>query len=209
MKRKSNDTTTKHFRGQADYKSAFSAAVTEFIANMISPELRQLYEKKRETERADDTDGLARVNAEIMRHRTERSRAINALIDEYIASTGERPDGTELERLANAVLHEELTDPSVWKAKHAEYPFFSEIQLERRTNRDDREEAASLEATDGKCYRKPTRRKRSPKENAFMDRTVKSRNKQRREQYRKDTRPGEVVTYNIRELTTNSDIFAL
>jgi hypothetical protein len=181
MKRKSNETTTRHFRGNPDYKAAFSAAVTDLIAS----------------NRANPIP------------RAERMRLIGALIDEYVASTGERPDGAELDRLANAVLHEELTDPSVWKAKHAEYPFFSEIQLERRTNRDDREEAASLEATDGKCYRKPTRRKRSPKENAFMDRTVKSRNKQRREQYRKDTRPGEVITYNIRELTTIPDIFAL
>lgn len=181
MKRKSNDTTTRHYRGHPDYKSAFSAAVSELIA----------------TNRANP----------IPRH--ERMRIIGALTDEYVTSTGERPDAAELERLADAVLYEELTDMSVWKAKHAEYPFFSEVQKERRTSKDDREEAASLEASDGKCYRKPTRRRRSPRENAFMDRTVKSRNKARRETYRRNTRPGEIITYNMREVTTTADIYAL
>jgi hypothetical protein len=197
MKRKSNDTTTKHFRGQADYKSAFSATVTEFIAHMISPELRQLYEKKREMERANDADGLARVNAEIMRHRTERSRAVETLIDEYIASTGERPDPAELERLTNAMLHEELTDRHPDKVTREEYPIMSEQQLARRQNASAPLHAAHYEATDGRNYRVPTRRKRSTHENMFVDKVAKIRNKERKRQYAKDTRASEVVTYYV------------
>jgi hypothetical protein len=197
MKRKSNDTTTKHFRGQADYKSAFSATVTEFIAHMISPELRQLYEKKREMERANDADGLARVNAEIMQHRTERSRAIEALIDEYVVSTGERPDAAELERLANAVLHEELTDQRRNKLTAPEYPFMSEWQLAVRQNREYDIKLAEEIATDGRSHRPPTRRHRTARENRFVDMYAKSKNAERRRQYRKDTAHGPVVTYRL------------
>jgi hypothetical protein len=194
MKRKSNEITTKHFRGNPEYKSAFSAAVTEFIANMISPELRQLYEKKREMERANDADGLARVNAEIMRHRTERSRAIEALIDEYIASTGERPDAAELERLANAVLHEELTDDDEHKMSREEYPIMSERQHERRVVRE-----PMTDTPENLQQRRATRRKRTVYEMLYVDRNAKIRNRERRKAYREFTKVQPVITYNLNE----------
>ncbi|QHZ58610.1 hypothetical protein M655_024890 [Brevibacillus sp. NSP2.1] len=170
MKRKSNDTTPKHFRDNHDYKSAFSSAVTELASG---------------------------VRAGLFPDRTERARAIEALIDEYVESIGQRPDAAELERLANAVLHEELTNRHPDKVTREEYPIMSETQLTRRQNASAPLHAAHYEGTDGRNYRMPTRRRRSDYENMFVDRIAKVRNKERMKQYAKDTRAGDVVVYLI------------
>ncbi|NGQ95476.1 hypothetical protein G3578_09960 [Brevibacillus sp. SYP-B805] len=172
-KRKSNDNDTKHFRGNPDYKSAFSAAVTELV------------------------DG---VRSGAIPDRTERARAIEALIDEYIASTGERPDPAELERLANAALHEELTDQRRNKLTAPEYPFMSEWQLAVRQNREYDIKLAEEIATDGRTYKPPTRRHRTVRENRFVDIYAKSKNAERRRQYRKDTAPGPIIRYHLNEI---------
>ncbi|MCG5252606.1 hypothetical protein [Brevibacillus agri] len=169
MKRKSNETTTRHFRGHADYKAAFSEAVTELIAsNRANP---------------------------IPRH--ERMRIIGALTDEYVASTGERPDGAELERLANAVLHEELTDRHPDKVTREEYPIMSDVQLKLRHDREVSLWVAKALDQDGIDRKPPKRRMRSKQEHAFMDRVVKSRNKERARKHREAMRPGPVVTYSL------------
>jgi hypothetical protein len=164
MKRKSNETTTRHFRGNPDYKAAFSAAVTDLIAS----------------NRANPIP------------RAERMRLIGALIDEYIASTGERPDAAELERLADAVLYEELTDTNRMKSRDEEYPILSEHQLARRQSgkykRWDTEGEVPLEvalhyATDGHNYCFPNRRRRTIEEMIWMDWHSRSRNKDRRDHY--------------------------
>jgi hypothetical protein len=184
MKRKSNETTTpKHFGNNPDYKSAFSAAVSELVNG---------------------------VRAGLFPDRTERSRAINALIDEYIASTGERPDSAELERLTNAVLHEELTDKSPDKMSREEYPIMSETQLARRVAGVHQKKGtvqkgessinlASDFATDGNEYRVPKRRKRTVDEQIWMNQNVKSRNKARREKYAKWSKPSRTISYKIGE----------
>jgi hypothetical protein len=169
-RRYNSGSTPKHFRGNPDYKSAFSATVTALVNA---------------------------VRAGLLPDRTERSRAIEALIDEYIASTGERPDAAELERLANAVLHEELTDQRRNKLTAPEYPFMSEWQLAVRENREYDIKLAEEIATDGRIYKPPTRRHRTARENRFVDMYAKSKNAERRRQYRKDTTPGPVVTYRL------------
>ncbi|EMT54736.1 hypothetical protein I532_03990 [Brevibacillus borstelensis AK1] len=169
IKRKNNETNTLYFRGHADYKSAFSAAVSELTAS----------------NRANPIP------------RSERMALIEALTDEYVASTGERPDVAELERLADAVLYEELTDSHPDKVTRTEYPIMSEQQLARRQNASAPLHAAHYEGTDGRNYRVPTRRKRSNYENVFVDRAAKIRNAERKRQYARDTRAGEVVTYLV------------
>lgn len=182
-KRKYNETDTRHFRDNPDYKSAFSAAVTELVNG---------------------------VRVGLFPDRTERSRAINALIDEYITSTGERPDAAELERLANAILHEELTDKSPDKMAREEYPIMSETQLARRLagvhqrkgtvqKGESSINLASDFATDGNEYRVPKRRKRTVDEQIWMDQNVKSRNKIRRDQYAKWSKPSRAISYKIGE----------
>lgn len=161
----------KHFRGNPDYKAAFSAAVTELIA----------------TNRANP----------IPRH--ERMRIIGALTDEYVASTGERPDVAELERLADAVLYEELTDQNPHKIAHTEYPFMSETQLSLRRDREVSLWVAKELDQDGVDRKPKKRRMRSKHEHAFMDRTVKSRNKERLRKHRAAMTPGPVITYNLRD----------
>ncbi|WP_025846526.1 hypothetical protein [Brevibacillus agri] len=169
MSKRRTTESTRYFRGHADYKAVFSEAVTELIAaNRANPIPRP-----------------------------ERRALIEALTDEYVASTGERPDVAELDRLADALLYEELTDRHPDKVTREEYPIMSETQLARRQNASAPLHAAHYEATDGRNYRVPTRRRRSDYENMFVDRIAKVRNKERKRQYAKDTRASEVTTYYI------------
>ncbi|WP_103110262.1 hypothetical protein [Brevibacillus reuszeri] len=169
----------------------------------------------------EDTTALIAAN---IADRTERMAAVQALIDRYIEANGEIPDRAQLERLTDYVLREELTDPDPYKSEHNEYPILSEIQLSRRregrrgsarTNirgetpiRSDGDEDTTSDkhapvgvflASDGKDYRKPIRRTRGKNELIYMDEHAKIRNKQRAEQYKKDTSPGAVISYNLRE----------
>lgn len=65
--------------------------------------------------------------------RSTRMNLIEDLTDEYVRQTGERPDPTELERLAHAILHEELSDPRPDKMTIEEYPIMSERMHRVRT----------------------------------------------------------------------------
>jgi len=148
--------------------------------------------------------------------RTERMTLIQLIADEYVKAhadvnqrtidaweerggNGERPvsltlNTALLDRLSNAVLDEELTDPTGWKSRHTEYPFLSELQMARRTdgNHQRKYEGDSGEAklsaaqnygTDGRSYNVPLRRERSKNENIFMDTGIKTRNKERKATY--------------------------
>jgi hypothetical protein len=133
--------------------------------------------------------------------RRQRMAAVKQLADQYIAQVGERPDPAQLERLTDYILREELADKNPHKVRHAEYPIFSDRQLMLREGREAPIKAAATVATDGRDYRKPVRRKRSDYENRFVDEKAKSRNKYRRQTYKRNTSPGPVVTYNLDELT--------
>ena len=109
--------------------------------------------------------------------RAERMAAVQALIDRYLTENGVTPDITQLERLANYILHEELTDPDPYKSEHNEYPILSEWQMELRRSREiPLDMIIDHVGTDGVDYRLPTRRIRSRREKAFLDRTVRSKN---------------------------------
>ena len=43
-----------------------------------------------------------------------------------------------IERLTNALLHEELTDPTPWKSQQSEYPVYSENMLDKRSEKKSR-----------------------------------------------------------------------
>lgn len=116
--------------------------------------------------------------------------------------------GDERWRTAVAILHEELTDPDAYKGTHNEYPILSETQLARRREGKHKRRGSGMggetslaivqdTGTDGRSYRKPSRRKRSPYEYRFVDESARIRNKQRREQYEKYRKPGEVKEYFI------------
>ncbi|MDQ0154931.1 hypothetical protein [Robertmurraya andreesenii] len=66
--------------------------------------------------------------------REQRFKAIEALTDEYVVTVGQRPDHTQLDRLATLCLYEEVTDATPWKTRNTERPIHSDRQ--RRTIED-------------------------------------------------------------------------
>ncbi|AYK07761.1 hypothetical protein GOP56_11155 [Brevibacillus sp. 7WMA2] len=140
--------------------------------------------------------------------RMDRIATISAWIDDFISQTGDRPKPAELERLTDAILHEELTDNDEHKMTHHEYPILSATQYARRTLGKHKRRGSGMggetslkivedTGTDGISYRKPSRRRRSPYEMQFVDNNAKIRNKARQEQYAKDIKASEVKSYFI------------
>lgn len=153
--------------------------------------------------------------------RTQRMTLIARVTDDYVLAhadvnqaaldtwmergcKGERPspislDTALIDRLTDAVLDEELTDKNEHKIAHNEYPFMSDYQLELRRDRETGLKAVEETGTDGRDYRKPTKRRRTNYENWRVDRDAKGRNADRQAQYRRDTSAGSLVTYNVRD----------
>uniref|UniRef100_A9U7C0 Predicted protein n=1 Tax=Physcomitrium patens TaxID=3218 RepID=A9U7C0_PHYPA len=157
----------------------------------------------------------------IVSDREERMALVKCIADDYVVAhaevnqrnldkwiekgcKGERPlslplNNVVLDRLADAILNEEITDPDPYKVMHTEYPFLSEVQLARRREglhqgkregvaaREVRFEAAHSMAVDGRNYALPVRRERTDKENAFIDDVAISKNKQRKDAYEEFT----------------------
>lgn len=103
--------------------------------------------------------------------RDYRMFIVEKMTDAYIEQTGLRPDGVILERLANVVLHEELSDKRADKMTLEEYPIMSDHQYDRRAKglKRPRNSAgvtamevplthATYVATDGNDYYAPVRR---------------------------------------------------
>jgi len=59
---------------------------------------------------------------------------IDAAIEDWYSKTNKMPDAKQLERLADLILHEELTDTNPHKITNTEYPIMSESQYERRVS---------------------------------------------------------------------------
>ncbi|MEV3552289.1 hypothetical protein ABNC92_10605 [Paenibacillus larvae] len=103
--------------------------------------------------------------------RSERISAVEALTDAYVDSTGNPPDSAQLERLADYLLKEELTDNFADKVTQTEYPFFSDRQLDRRYKKEATAKAAEYVGTDGKNHRVGKRRKRNKWETDYVNKT--------------------------------------
>lgn len=140
--------------------------------------------------------------------REVRIGKIDALIEEYFGKTGEMPDAVALERMADLVLYEELSDPDEHKVSRNEYPFLSDTQIARRqegkhTRSDGIKGEVPLSAaesigTDGRNHSQPMRRERNTRENRFVDKEAKIRNKERKHNYVEFTKVQPVITYKIR-----------
>lgn len=115
--------------------------------------------------------------------RIERIKEINALVEAYHDSVGKSPDSAALERMANLIIYEELSDPHPDKMAREEYPIMSETQREERIKSEASEKLAEEYGADGRNYKVPTRRKRSSYEEKFVDRAARARNKERRNRY--------------------------
>jgi len=139
-----------------------------------------------------------KITGIIRRHiadRTVRIKVVQALIESYRNTAGLSPSPSQLERLADYILQEELKDPDTYKMSRNEQPFMSVWQYELRLRRETSLKIAEEIGSDGKRYAPPKRRKLSKYEMLFLDERAKIRNKERAMQYRKDTEPGPVITY--------------
>lgn len=203
------------FNEGGDYK----AELTRYINEIISTTRYQVAERKRliSYKLADARRDFAKVTDEMIEKieadvdvlfkDTLANRQLRMQIIENLTECApETPDNKQLERLANAILHEELTDNTAWKSRHNEYPIMSDTQIARRregkhkrkTEGLDREislsKAETVDAT-RKDNRIPVRRERSNNENIYMDEAVKSRNADRKKKYSEFTRVQPVTTY--------------
>lgn len=83
------------------------------------------------------TDLLAITDAEGNPPSLEiRKAIIEALSEAYITQVGDQPDGVQVQRLANWLLYEDLTDGRPDKVSLTEYPFMTKRQLRTRYARE-------------------------------------------------------------------------
>jgi hypothetical protein len=141
--------------------------------------------------------------------REVRIAEIDRVTEEWFARTGDMPDAKQLEKLADLILHEELTDTHPDKMTTVEYPFMSEEQYARRTEgrhvkkKNNRKEvgfsASHTVGTDGRNHAKPLRRVREDGENRHIDKVTKIRNKERRDRYNDFTKVQPVIATNLND----------
>lgn len=145
----------------------------------------------------------SRVASFIAQHINDRQTRIDAvrrLIDEYVETHGERPPAYSLNLLSEYLLYEELKDRAKNKVSATEYPFLSEHQFERRTVREYSLTLADDYDADGVNRKKPIRRRRTAKEIYYVDKTSRMKNRRRKAAYKRDTSPGRIVEYNLRDI---------
>ena len=139
-----------------------------------------------------------------------RIECIEQLTEDYYRLADEMPDSVALERLADLILHEELTDPNEHKVSQTEYPFLSDTQMARRQEGKHARKSdnprievplsiAENVGVDGKNHIVPARRVRSGRENTHVDKVAKSRNKERKRKYDEFVKVQPVITWNLRE----------
>ncbi|MDA1545843.1 hypothetical protein [Bacillus cereus group sp. TH253LC] len=129
-----------------------------------------------------------------------RAKIIKSLTDAYVGTIGERPEPKQLERLADLLLYEELSNTHPDKMARKEYPIMSDHQLSRRHSGEVSMKVAEEYGVDRRNYKPPVRRKRTRKETWQIDREAKSRNEERRKVYREFTRVQAVKVYNEKSL---------
>ncbi|MFB5690206.1 hypothetical protein [Bacillus cereus] len=134
-------------------------------------------------------------DSEAISNRDVRAQEIKSLTDAYVGTVGERPEPKQLERLADLMLYEELSNTHPDKMAREEYPIMSDHQLSRRHSGEVSMKVAEEYGSDKRCYKPPVRRKRTRKETWQIDREAKSRNEERWKVYREFTRVQAVKSY--------------
>ncbi|MDP1457945.1 hypothetical protein Q8G37_15985 [Bacillus wiedmannii] len=143
---------------------------------------------------------LRESDSDAISNRDVRAREIKSLTDDYVGTVGERPTPKQLERLADLLLYEDLSNTHPDKIAREKYPIMSDHQLSRRHSGEVSMKVAEEYGVDRRNYKHPVRRKRTRKETWQIDRDAKSRNEERRKVYREFTRVQAVRVYNGREL---------
>ncbi|MGN4945197.1 hypothetical protein [Bacillus cereus group sp. MYBK104-1] len=140
---------------------------------------------------------LRESDSSAISNRDVRAKEIKSLTDAYVEAVGERPEPKQLERLADFLLYEDLSNTHPDKMSLAEYPIMSDHQLSRRHSGEVSMKVAEEYGVDRRNYKPPLRRKRTRKETWQIDRDAKSRNEERRRVYREFTRVQLVIAYVI------------
>jgi len=135
--------------------------------------------------------------ADTLANRDLRMQIVEDLTEQYREAAGDWPDGLVLERLTNAILEEELYSDDNYYVKHTEYPILNERKHESRTYKDVKPEGLETVDSGGKNQRKPTKRKRGKRENAFVDKHTRSKNRERRKKYVEFTKVQPVKRWNM------------
>lgn len=161
------------FNINGDYKTQFETYVNTLISNL----------------RESDSSAIS--------NRDVRVKEIKSLTDAYVGTVGERPETKQLERLADLLLYEELSDTHPDKVAREEYPIMSDYQLARRHSGEVSMKVAEEYSVDRRCYKPPVRRKRTRKETWQIDKESKSSNEERRKAYREFTKVQLVLSYVI------------
>lgn len=92
--------------------------------------------------------------------------------EEYFSDRGEMPSPSVLERMATLILQDELADATPWKSQRNEYHIQSEREeLDYYKGLVAKQVPDTMTAT-GADARTPHRRKRTPAENAHIDRVM-------------------------------------
>lgn len=88
--------------------------------------------------------------------RTQRNGLVDGLIEAYVATTGQVPNGGQLDRLASFILHEELTSNDPYKTSKT--GIMSDRQFRRRAEEQEADvKLAGNYGTDGKKHGRSTR----------------------------------------------------
>lgn len=162
--------------------------------------------------------------SDTLANRQLRMQIVEDLTECYRGAAGDWPDGLVLERLTNAILHEELTDPNPHKISQEEYPFLSEVQAERRQFGQRGSQSSNIQGEkvtdlsgmkdedssgkhhnspadhldcDGRSRRKPIRRTRGTHESLEIEKRTKSKNRERRRKYQEFTKVQPVKRWNL------------
>lgn len=135
---------------------------------------------------------------------------INELCEEYTAEVGETPDSRELQRLANEILREDLTDKRSNKVQEDEYSFLSDTQKKRRKfgvhQRKGKYEVGEVPLKhlegfdlDGNLHRGTNRVHKSIGDMVTIDINSRPFDEHTRKQYEKFIKPGKVFTYDMKD----------
>jgi hypothetical protein len=131
--------------------------------------------------------------------RETRILEVERITEWWYRETGAMPDDKQLERLADLLLHEELTDTHPDKVTKTEYPFFSDSQFDERYRAEASFKLAEEQGVDGRNHKPPVKRRRSNREDYIVNKKAKSKNKERQRQYNEFTKTQPVQTYNLRD----------
>jgi len=142
--------------------------INEFQAGLHTEQAHEYCDLLWHLAKADKSGGVPSLVS-------DRCVSVETLCEAHFEQFGKMPDSNVLDRLASLILFDDLTDDTPWKTQNTEYPIESERQeLDYHKGLTARAVPESI-STDGKDYRMPTRRIRTPSENAHMDREYEGR----------------------------------